>query len=118
MKGSTTRKPSNTSPASTTTTMSRRSHDADTKSSMVCSVSGGTLFEAAGVGGEHGERQQYAGEERQRAPQVEVGGRQQRLQGAVLVQPPAAKADHQDRKPALPAHDHRDAPQKRRHERE
>jgi len=46
-------------------------------------------------------------------PQVEIRGRQPRAQAAVLVQPEAAKADHQQRQPPLSAQHDGDGPEER-----
>src|ERR1700752_865195 len=104
MNGASTRKPSSTSPASTTTVMSRRSHGTDTKSSI------GRFpwdsAQAGGVGDEHREGEQYADGERERTAKGEIRGRQQRADGPVLVEPEAPRADDQQRKSPLAAQRH------------
>src|SRR4029077_11849327 len=84
MKGSITRKPSSTSPASNVAVIRRRNHGAETRSSMVPDF---RSAEAGCVGDEHGEGEQHAGGKGQLTAQREMRGakverRAQRERGA------------------------------------
>src|SRR4029077_18084694 len=92
MKGSITRKPSSTSPASNVAVIRRRNHGAETRSSMVPDF---RSAEAGRVGDEHGEGEQHAGGKGQLTAQREMRGRQQASQRVFFIQPEDTVSDDQ-----------------------